>query len=117
MNAKRGFMMPTLRLGLTAWLDSLDFLNTLDVDYIVPGHGPICNKDYIPKQSAFIREWVTAVAVGIAKGWSRKDCVERISFLDRFPMDIGLESLGPMIQQWNVERIFDFLQGKIERFR
>ena len=50
MNAKRGFMMPTLRLGLTAWLDSLDFLNTLDVDYIVPGvDGPICNKDYIPK--------------------------------------------------------------------
>jgi cyclase len=100
-----------------AWLWSLDFLKTLDADTIVPGHGPVCNKDYIPKQSAFIREWVTAVAVGIARGWSKEECIERISFLDRFPMDVGQESAGPMIQQWNVGRIFDFLQGKTERFR
>nr|MDO8134423.1 hypothetical protein [Candidatus Njordarchaeum guaymaensis] len=32
----------------------------------VESHGPVCTKTYIPIQSAFIREWVTAVAVGIA---------------------------------------------------
>ena len=100
-----------------AWLSSLGLLKTLNVDYIVPGHGPICNKDYIPKQEAVIREWVTAVAVGIAKGWSKEECAERISFLDRFSMDIGLESFGPMVQQLNVERIFDFLQGKTEKYQ
>jgi hypothetical protein len=31
-------------------------------------------------------------------------------------MDIGQESSGPIIQQLNVERIFDFLQGKAESF-
>ncbi len=100
-----------------AWLGSLEFLKTLDVQYLVPGHGPVCTKEYIPKQSAFIREWVTAVAVGIAKGWSVEECIKRISFLDRFPVDIGQESAGPMIQQRAVERIYNFLQGKIERFR
>jgi len=100
-----------------AWLWSLDFLRSLDVNYIVPGHGPICNKDYISKQSSFIREWVTAVAGGIAKGWTKEECVERISFLDRYPVDVGQESAGPMIQQKAVERIFDFLLGKIERFK
>jgi len=100
-----------------AWLRSLDFLKNLDVDFIVPGHGPICHKDYIDKQSAFIREWVTAVAVGIARGWSKEECIQRISFLDRYPVDIGQESAGPMIQQRAVDRIFDFLQGKIESFR
>ena len=100
-----------------AWLRSLNFLKTLDVDYIVPGHGPICNKDYISKQSAFIREWVTAVAVEMAKGRNRQDCVKRISFLDRFPVDIGQEEAGPMIQQKAVERIFDFLNGDIEPFQ
>ncbi len=99
-----------------AWLRSLDFLKTLEVDYIIPGHGPVCNKDYIPKQSAFIREWVAAVAAGIARGWSKEECVKRIDFLDRFPMDIGLASIGPMVQQLNVERLFDFLQGKTEKF-
>ncbi len=100
-----------------SWLRSLDFLETLDVDYIIPGHGPVCKKDYIPKQKAFILEWVAAVAGGIAKGWTKEECIERISFLDRFPMDIGQESFGPMVQQKNVERIFDFLQGKVERFQ
>jgi len=100
-----------------AWLHSLDLLNSLDVEFIIPGHGQVCKKDYIPKQSAFIREWVTAIAVAIAKGWSKEECVERINFLDRFPMDIGQESSGPMVQQLNIERIFDFLQGKVERFQ
>jgi cyclase len=100
-----------------AWLWSLNFLKTLDVDRIVPGHGPICGKDYLDKQSAFIREWVTAVALGIAKGWGKEECARRISFLDRYPVDIGQESAGPMIQQKAVERIFDFLQGRIERFK
>jgi len=95
-----------------AWLKSLDLLKTLPIDYIVPGHGPICKKDYIQKQSAFIREWLAAVAVGIAKGWNKEECVERISFLDRYPMDVGLERFGPWVQRVNVECLFDFLQGK-----
>jgi len=99
-----------------SWLQSLDFLKTLDADYIVPGHGPVCNKDYIPKQSAYIREWLAAVAVGISKGWSKEECMERISFLDRLPMDVGHEKNGPMVQKRNVARIFDFLEEKAERF-
>ena len=43
----------------------------VDVDYIIPGHGPVCTKAYVAVQSAFIREWVTAVAVGISKGPGR----------------------------------------------
>ena len=100
-----------------AWLSSLDFLKTLDVDLIIPGHGPVVSKDYLAKQSAFIREWVTTVAVGIARGWSKEECIKRISFLDRFPVDIGQESSGPMIQEKAVDRIFNFLQGKLERFQ
>jgi cyclase len=100
-----------------AWLHALDFLNALDVEYIVPGHGPICDKSYLMKQSAFIREWMTAVAVAMAKGWSLQECVERISFLDRFPVDIGQESAGPMIQRINVERLFNVIKGTAEKFR
>ena len=91
-------------------------LRRLIREYIVPGHGPVCTKDYIMKQSAFIREWMAAVAVGLAKGWSKEECVQRISFLDRFPMDVGQADLGPQVQRMNVERLYDFLLGKTERF-
>jgi len=99
------------------WLKSLDFLQTFDMDCFIPGHGPICNKSYIPKQSAFIREWVTAVAVGIAKGLNKGECIERISLMDRLPMITGTENSASMVHRANVDRIFDFLQGKVERFK
>ena len=91
------------------WLRSLQVLKQLDVEYIVPGHGPVVDKSYFAKQSAFIQEWIAAVAAGMAKGWNKKECVARISFLDRYPVDIGQEKSGPMIQQLNVERLYDFL--------
>lgn len=93
------------------WLKSLSFLKTLDIDFIVPGHGPICSKDYILVQSAFIREWLASVAAGIAKGWSKEECMERISFLERFPMDVGHEGFGPALQRANVDHIYNFLVG------
>jgi cyclase len=94
------------------WLKSLKYLESLDVAFIVPGHGPVCTKQYISVQSAFIREWVTAVALGISKGWSKEECIRRISFLDRFPVDIGQEFMGPKVQEMNVTALYGFLTKK-----
>lgn len=94
------------------WLASLKFIESLDVDYIVPGHGSVCTKKYIPVQSAFIREWMTAVALGIARGWSKEECIRNISFLDRFPVDIGQEYMGPRVQEMNVTALYDYLLRK-----
>jgi cyclase len=91
------------------WIASLRMIESLDVDYIIPGHGPICTKQYISIQSAFIREWVTAVSLGIAKGWTKEECIENISFLDRFPVDIGQEYMGPRVQELNVMALYDYL--------
>ena len=95
-----------------AWLKALRRIASLNVDYIVPGHGPVCTKDYVNVQSAFIREWIAAVAVGISKGWSKEECIKRISFLDRFPVDIGQEYMGPRVQEMNVSALFDYLTNK-----
>lgn len=95
------------------WLASLRFIESLDVDAIVPGHGPVCTKKYLSVQSAFLREWLAAVSVGIAKGWSKEECVGRISFLDRFPVDIGQEYMGPRVQELNVSALYDYLTRKM----
>ena len=94
------------------WIKSLEFLAGLDLDYVVPGHGPVVSKNYLTTQCCFIREWVAAVSVGINKGWSKEECVERISFLERCPVDIGQEESGPMIQKLNVTHLYDFLTGQ-----
>ncbi len=95
-----------------AWLASLKVIDSLDVDHIIPGHGPICTKTQIPVQSAFILEWLTAVATGIAKGWTKEECIRKISFLDRFPVDVGQEYMGPRVQELNVIALYDYLTQK-----
>ena len=68
---------------IAALLKSLDFVETLDVDYLIPGHGPVVTKDYVKKQRAWVYEWLGAVGEGISKGWSVDECVANISFADR----------------------------------
>ena len=41
-----------------ALFESLRFLQTLDADYVVPGHGPVVTKDYLYKQAAVLYEWL-----------------------------------------------------------
>jgi cyclase len=100
-----------------AWIASLKLLETLDVDYIIPGHGPVVTKEYLSVQISFIREWVDAVGSAIAKGWTKEQSIEKISFLDRCPVDIGQESSGPMIQRLNVSRLYDYLTGQCAKVK
>jgi cyclase len=97
-------------------LEALAFLQTFDVDYIVPGHGPVVPKAYLAKQKAFIYEWIEVVATALAAGLSKDECVARISFFDRYPVDIGQAESGPFIQESGVRRIYDYLNGEVEAY-
>jgi len=91
------------------WLESLKRIEELDVDVIVPGHGEVCDKGYIGEQASFIEEWLDAVKRAIADGLSVEEAQERISFMERYPMDIGIDFLGPEVQRWNVARLYALL--------
>lgn len=91
------------------WLRSLKRIGELDVDTIVPGHGEVCDKSYIGEQASFIEEWMGVVKQAIGQGLSKEEAQDTISFLDRYPMDIGIEWLGPEVQRWNVARLYDLL--------
>ena len=102
------------------WLHSIDFdnvfktlhtLDELDVDYIVPGHGPVCDKSAIKENVAFLHDWMSAVSTGIAKGWSKEECIERINFADRCPVDIGQADAMEYIQTRNVAIAYDYLKN------
>ena len=94
------------------WLESLNRIGELDVDYIVPGHGEVCDKSYLAEQAAFIQEWMDAVKGAIKTGWSKEEAMNKISFLDRYPMGTGLQEMGPEVQRWNVDRLYSLLLAK-----
>ena len=94
------------------WLEALERIRTLDVDRIVPGHGPVVGKEYLDVQAAHLRAWMAAVEAAIAKGWTRDETVARVNFRDSFgPVDVGQGYMMEYIQTWNAGSLYDKLTG------
>lgn len=91
------------------WIDALDQIAALDVDWIVPGHGPVQRPNYVQRQRANLTDWVNAVSDAIAKGWSKEETVARVHFTERYPVDIGQEYMMEFIQTLNAGSLYDKL--------
>ena len=96
---------------LDGWLVALDRIATLDVDHVIPGHGPITTTGYLATQKAVLLEWRSAVASAVAKGWSRDETIQRVNFADRYPVDIGQEYMMDYIQNHNAGALWDQLSA------
>jgi len=94
---------------LEQWLDALEVLRSLDVDHVVPGHGPVTTPTYLNTQRSVLIEWKNAVAAAVAAGWSRDETIERVNFADRAPVDIGQGHMMPYIQTLNAGSLYDKL--------
>jgi len=93
------------------WLDSLRKLQEMEADVLVPGHGSVCDLNYIPEMSAFIQAWIDAVSAAKKEGLSLEQAQRKISFLDRYPMEKGSESMAQEVQRMNVERLYQVLNS------
>ena len=72
-------LMPIMPLPMIA----TGCFQSLDVDYIVPGHGPVKGKECIAENKQFIYNWLSVVGDAIInKGWTREECIQRINFAD-----------------------------------
>ncbi|HEX9642646.1 MAG TPA: MBL fold metallo-hydrolase [Acidimicrobiia bacterium] len=91
------------------WVGALETIKGLDVDHVIPGHGPITTTRYLATQRSVLLEWKSAVAAAVAKGWSREETVERVEFTDRYPVDIGQEYMMEYIQTLNAASLYDKL--------
>jgi glyoxylase-like metal-dependent hydrolase (beta-lactamase superfamily II) len=97
------------------WLDSLKQLMELDADVLVPGHGAICDRSYIPEISSFIQKWIDVVTAAIHQGLSVEEAQDTISLLDHYPMERGSEAMGERVQRMNVARLYEVLQTNSSR--
>ena len=94
------------------WLTALESLRALREDTFVPGHGPVCGKDYLDEQGAFIREWVDYVRGAVDKGLSKDEAVATLTAMtDRYPMDVGQDGMAPMVMKLNAANLHDYATG------
>lgn len=94
------------------WLHALESLRNLREETFVPGHGPVCGKEYLDEQGSYIREWVEYVRSGIEQGMTKEECMEKLTAMtDRYPMDVGQDGMAPMVMRLNVANLYDYLTG------
>jgi cyclase len=96
------------------WIEALNTISRLDVDHVVPGHGPVTTLRYLQTQKAVLLEWKSMVASAVAKGWSREETIERCHMRDRYPVDIGQEYMMEYIQKHNAGILWDKLSANAE---
>jgi cyclase len=93
------------------WLVALDRIAGLDVDHVIPGHGPVTTTAYLATQKAVLLEWRSAVAGAVASGWTRDETIARVRFEERYPVDIGPEYMMDYIQRHNAGALWDQLSA------
>ena len=89
-----------------AWLETLHLLDTMEIDVIVPGEGPLCDKNAIGPLVGYITEMRERVAELFKSGASRRECVDRVGLLDYFAFT---EEHAPRMKRRrreNVERVY-----------
>ena len=92
------------------WIEALERIRQLDVDYLVPGHGPVQSIKYVDTQRAVLLAWKAAVADAVAKGWTRDETIARVRFDDAFgPVDVGQAYMMDHIQNNNAGSLWDKL--------
>ncbi len=96
------------------WLKALERIAELDVDIVVPGHGPVTTPAYLATQRAVLLEWEAAVARAVAYGWTREETIARVSFAERYPVDVGQEYMMDHIQTNNAGALWDAMKARQE---
>lgn len=98
--------------NIANWLEALDTLAQLDVDIIIPGHGPTCTKREINFQRALLHEWMSIVAASVARGMSKQECLEEVNDIkNRMPVDIGQEYMLDTVIRNNTFALYDQLES------
>ncbi|OGO36876.1 MAG: hypothetical protein A2147_11575 [Chloroflexi bacterium RBG_16_57_8] len=92
------------------WLNSLRELQKLEADRFVPGHGPVCGKDYLGVMHNIIQGAVEVVTSSIKQGLSLEEAQQKVSLYgDRFPKNERLA----MVQHMGIARLYEVLKSSV----
>ena len=107
-----GNMPFTMQAMPYEWLESLQQLEKRDFNHLVPGHGDVGDKSYIPRMRATLQTWIDAVKFAIGKGMSvteAQDYVTQIKGIKLEPPDSRMTE----VQRNGVARLYELLKQSI----
>ncbi len=96
------------------WLSALDRILGMDVDIIVPGHGPITDKDGVEQVKGYWEYVKAEVAQRFAAGLSAKDAAHDIVLSDDFARRPFSSWNSPERMMTNVHTMYRHLSGRTD---
>lgn len=91
------------------WLEALNWIEQLDVDVIVPGHGEPCDWGYVPEQRRILLDWLHAAESLVDNGLSEEEAVAHagdMAEIDPYPLGQRLFSTFGHLDELNVRNLF-----------
>lgn len=94
-----------------AWVASLKFIESLEIDVVIPGHGEMCGLEEVAAFRRFIETCIEMTRAAIGEGKSKEQAAETLSFETLYPSDRCQRAVHPgsAMQRRNVARLYDVL--------
>ena len=91
------------------WLESLKRYQELDAKFLVPGHGDVCDKSYIPEMAAQIQSWVNAVTHMLKEGMSLKEAQGDLALLEQHGIQLGAGERGRQVARMSLAHLYEVM--------
>lgn len=105
-------VIPSLHEALPhEWLDSLEKLRKLDVDFVVPGHGRVGGPELIAEMARALDEAMATVKGAIDAGMSLNEAKDRLVLFEGYGDFIPGAEQRRWLNRVNVGRLYGVLNG------
>jgi glyoxylase-like metal-dependent hydrolase (beta-lactamase superfamily II) len=98
---------------LSCWFGSLAMLESLDVEWFIPGHGIPCKKDWIPRLREILYGIINEVRKAKKCGLSRQEAQRAVQYIDRpeFEFPDFLAEACRNLEEVGIGNIYDQLEA------
>jgi cyclase len=91
-----------------AWLKALKYMNDLNPEVVVPGHGPVCKKEVFQEEAGIIQKWIDAIKKAIQQGWSVEEAIARVPDQDPNPKQEGTPMTEAELHKVTVVNLYKY---------
>lgn len=94
------------------WLESLERIEALNAEFIVPGHGALCTKEYLKEQASIVRSWSQSIQSAVERGMGLEEAQATLACPDPYPIQKGLQTPEPEVNRRTIANLYDLAKKR-----
>ena len=91
------------------WIASLKRYQEFDADFLVPGHGDVCDKSYIPEMSAQIQAWIDVVNDARKQGLTLEQAQANTALLEKHGIKVPTDQRGQGVVKMSLAHLYEVM--------